>query len=390
MGKQTMRLREFLVRRLFIWLGLWAMFCVIVVFTMGQRDVKAEYTAASALVDDLHGALKQVEPLGNLELQRLRQQLAENKAGQERKETRRELLLLSTMLLLMAAGSGAVVWYSLKPALNRPLQELVQWLGDYEKSERNPSTPAPASPRLQDFKIDELQSIHLSVSQLIHTLEKEQKRSSELLNHVIDVQEKERQTIAQDLHDYFGQSLTSISVNSAFLVKSTQTNTQEAAKAVHDQAQEMMGWLRSSLRELKPHLLLEVSLRDAALDLLDNWARRHGWYVDFSWAPNTPELNLEAPIAVYRTLQEALTNAAKHTQAKNVKVLAGFDSNSTEFILIVENDGVENSNPINPSLGLTGIQQRISSLGGRVRWKVQGNTFVLTCYLPAAGEQNAA
>ncbi len=384
-----MRLRELLVRRLFIWLGLWAVFCVIIVFTMGQRDVKAEYTAASALVDDLHGALNKVEPLGNLELQRLRQQLAEGKAGQERKETRRELLLLGTMLLLMAAGSGAVVWYSLKPALNKPLQELVQWLGDYEKAERNPSTSAPASPRLQDFKIDELQSIHLSVSQLIHTLEREQKRSSELLNHVIDVQEKERQTIAQDLHDYFGQSLTSISVNSAFLVRSTQANTQEAAKAVHDQAQEMMGWLRSSLRELKPHLLLEVSLRDAALDLLDNWARRHGWYVDFAWAPNTPELHQEAPIAVYRTLQEALTNAAKHAQAKNVKVLTGFDSNSMEFILIVENDGVTKSGPTNPSLGLTGIRQRISSLGGRVHWKVQGDTFVLTCYLPMTGEQDA-
>jgi two-component system sensor histidine kinase UhpB len=389
MGKQTMRLRELLVRRLLIWLGLWAMFCVIVVFIMGQRDVKAEYTAASVLVDDLHGALNKVEPLGNLELQQLRQQLAEDKAAQERKETRRELLLLSTMLLLMAAGSGAVVWYSLKPALNKPLQELVQWLGDYEKAERDPSTPRPVSPQHHDFKIDELQSIHHSVSQLIHTLEQEQKRSSELLNRVIDVQEKERQTIAQDLHDYFGQSLTSISVNSAFLVKSTQANTHEAAKAVHDQAQEMMGWLRSSLRELKPHLLLEVSLRDAALDLLDNWARRHGWYVDFAWSANTPELIHEAPIAVYRTLQEALTNAAKHARAKNIKVLAGFDSSSTEFILIVENDGVENSGPISPSLGLTGIRQRISSLGGHVGWKMEGDTFVLTCYLPATGEQSA-
>ena len=389
MGKQTMRLRELLVRRLFIWLGLWAMFCIIVVFTMGQRDVKAEYTAASVLVDDLHGALSKVEPLGNLDLQKFRQQLAENKAGQERQETQRELLLLSTMLLLMAAGSGAVVWYSLKPALNKPLQELVQWLGDYEQAERNPSTPSPAWPQRHEFDIDELQSIHHSVSKLIHTLEQEQKRSRELLNHVIDAQEKERQTIAQDLHDYFGQSLTSISVNSAFLVRSTQTNTQEAAKAVHDQAQEMMGWLRSSLRELKPHLLLEVSLRDAALDLLDNWARRHGWYVDFAWDPDIPTLHQDAPIAVYRTLQEALTNAAKHAQTKNVKVLAGFDSNTTEFILIVENDGVENSDPIGPSLGLTGIQQRISSLGGRVRWNVQSDTFVLTCYLPIAGEQSA-
>jgi len=108
-------------------------------------------------------------------------------------------------------------------------------------------------------------------------------------------------------------------VNSAFLVKSTDSHTREAAQAVHDQAQEMMGWLRSSLRELKPHLLLEVSLRDAALDLLDNWARRHGWYVDFAWDPKAPNLPKEAPIALYRTLQESLNNAARHAHAKMSK-----------------------------------------------------------------------
>ncbi len=97
----------------------------------------------------------------------------------------------------------------------------------------------------------------------------------------------------------------------------------------------MMGWLRGSLSELKPHLLLEVSLRDAALDLLDNWAKRQGWYVDFAWAPNTPPLQKEAPIAIYRTLQEALTNAARHAITKKLKVLAGFDEKMQEFILIV-------------------------------------------------------
>ncbi|HEX4857319.1 MAG TPA: hypothetical protein VFV28_10930, partial [Limnobacter sp.] len=121
-GNQTMRLSELLIRRLLTWLGLWAVACVLVVFSMGRKDVETEYSSASELVDDLHRALEKAEPLGNIELQRLRQQLAETKAEKERRETRRELLLISSMLLLMAAGSGIVVWYSLKPALNRPLQ----------------------------------------------------------------------------------------------------------------------------------------------------------------------------------------------------------------------------------------------------------------------------
>lgn len=382
-----MRLRELLVRRLLSWLGFWALCCVLVVFMMGRLDVKTEYTSASVMVDDLHRALSRVEPLGNLEFELFRQQLAEAKSNQERRETRRELLLTSAMLLLMAAGSGIVVWYSLKPALNKPLQELVQWLGDYEKSDRHIFASDQAPNTQIAFKIDELKSIHDSVLQLIQTLDAEQQKSRRLLNHVIDAQEKERETIAQDLHDYFGQSLTSILVNSAFLVKSTDSYTRDAAQAVHDQTQEMMGWLRSSLRELKPHLLLDVSLRDAALDLLDNWARRHGWYVDFAWDPGTPELPKEAPIALYRTLQEALTNVARHSSAKKVKVLAGFDREKSEFILIVENDGVRSEITISPSLGLTGIRERIGNLNGRVGWSTDKEIFTLTCFLPVEKPQ---
>lgn len=380
-----MRLRELLVRRLLSWLGIWALFCVALVFAMGRLDVKSEYKAASALVDDLHRGLAKMEPLGNLEFQLLRQQLAESKSELERRETRRELLVISAMLLLMAAGSGAVVWYSLKPALDTPLQHLVNWLRNYEEAQRVAKKDMPKPQSHEEFKLDELKKIHDSVSQLISTLEAEQKKSRDLLKRVVDVQERERQTIAQDLHDYFGQSLTSISVNSAFLVKSTDSHTREAAQAVHDQAQEMMVWLRSSLRELKPHLLLEVSLRDAALDLLDNWARRHGWYVDFAWDPKAPNLPKEAPIALYRTLQESLNNAARHAHAKNVKVLAGFDPTASEFVLIVENDGVLSEDGIIPSLGLTGIRERIHNLGGEVHWKTVDNHFVLTCHLPVSG-----
>ena len=390
LGSRLMHLSELLVRRLLAWLGLWAACCVLVVFAMGRLDVKTEYTAASELVDDLHRGLSNAEPLSNIELQRLRQQLAERKAEQERRETRRELYLFSAMLLLMAAGSGVVVWYSLKPALNKPLQQLVQSLRDYEEADRNPDLPLPNLRGAGEFRIEEFKRIHDSVLQLINTLNSEQKKSRDLLNRVVDLQERERQAIAQDLHDYFGQSLTSISVNSAFLIKSTQANTQEAAQAVHDQAQEMMGWLRSSLRELKPHLLLEVSLRDAALDLLDNWARRHGWYVDFAWATNTPTLPKEAPIAVYRTLQEALTNAARHASAKNVKVLAGFDAHKQEFILIVENDGLDKQGPITPSLGLTGIRERMASLQGKVLWNTERDRFVLRCHVPVTRTEHAA
>ncbi|HEX4842807.1 MAG TPA: histidine kinase [Limnobacter sp.] len=377
----SMRLSELLVRRLLMWLGVWALLCIGIVFAMGKHDVKTEYNAASALIDELHMALNQAEPMSNLALQRFRQQLAEKKANQERRETRRELFLIAGMLVFMALGSGAVVWLSLRPSLNKPLLQLVNWLQQHEQRHRTGDPTPIASPIQLDLR--ELQDIHQSTLQLLHTLEQEQTKSRDLLQRVVDLQERERQAIAQDLHDYFGQSLTSISVNSAFLLKNTHAQTHEAAKAVHEQAAQMMVWLRSSLRELKPHLLLEVSLRDAALDLLDNWAKRHGWFVDFAWDTKTVALGPEASIALYRSLQEALTNAARHANTKNLKVLAGFDPAQGDFVMIVENDGLRHAmSKVAPSLGLTGIRERTAALGGQVTWKVTHNVFHLQCRIP--------
>ncbi len=364
------------------WLGLWLILSLTLVFYMGQRDVRREYESALGMVGDLHQSLMRVEPLKQRDLAAIQARLAQGKANLEKIETRRELMVVGLMLLLMAAGSGAVVWYSLRPVLDQPLSDLVAWLKAYETGIRNSNGLKKTLPHIQ---IKELADITDSVNQLIGTLEAEQRRSSELLRHVLNVQEKERQVIAQDLHDHFGQLLTSISVNSAFLMKRTEGPTQECAAAVNEQSQQMMHWLRGSLRELKPHLLLEVSLRDAALDLMENWARRSGWFVDFAWAESVQHLPEAHSVCIFRILQEALTNAARHSQAKRVEVLAGLDAHNGEFVMLVNNDGLQASNlhePITPSLGLTGLRERAQSLGGQTDWRIQAERFELTCRIP--------
>lgn len=377
-----MPLRQLLIRRLISWLGLWLILSMIALFLMGQRDVRREYESAQTMVGELHRSLIRVEPLSQSDLAAIQASLAQGKANLERIETRRELMVVGLMLLLMAAGSGAVVWYSLRPVLNLPLAQLVAWLKNYESGIREPDGLQKALPALQ---VKELAEITDSVNQLITTLESEQKRSSELLRHVLHVQEQERQLIAQDLHDHFGQLLTSIAVNSAFLMKRTEGPALECAAAVNEQSQQMMHWLRGSLRELKPHLLLEVSLRDAALDLMENWARRSGWFVDFAWSDSVQHLPQAHSIGIFRILQEALTNAARHSQAKRVEVLAGLDTQGKQFVMLVNNDGVHPAKPaegINPSLGLTGLRERAQNLGGRTDWQIRGERFELTCHIP--------
>ncbi|HEY1058282.1 MAG TPA: histidine kinase [Limnobacter sp.] len=373
-----MQLQTLLIKRLLIALGLWAVVCGVIVFGMGRQDVTTEYDAAHDLIEDLYSELAVSSGMNPSSHSVLRDQLALRKAEQEKAETRRELLVTSLMLLLMAVGSGVVVWWSLRGALNAPLQQLVDWLKNIEQSSNLHKTDMHAAPQ---FQLTELRNIEDSVRQLLQTLESEQLRNRELLGRVIDMQERERATIAQELHDELGQMLTSISVNSAFLSRHSQGHAQEAAQAIQAEVQKLMLWLRSSLRELKPHLLLEVSLRDAVLDLVDSWSRRKGWFVDFAWANEGEQLTLPQKTALYRVLQEALTNAARHAPSKNVRVLGGLDAQTGEWVVIVDNDQVE-PGPIEPSLGLTGIQERVQHLGGQVKTERSGGQFCLTARIP--------
>ncbi|MCQ8896643.1 histidine kinase [Limnobacter humi] len=373
-----MQLQTLLIKRLLIALGLWAVVCGVIVFGMGRQDVTTEYDAAHDLIEDLYSELAISNGMSPTSHSVLRDQLALRKAEQEKAETRRELLVTSLMLLLMAMGSGVVVWWSLRGALNAPLQQLVNWLKSIETSTDLQTQTTHCTPT---FQLTELQNIQDSVQQLLRTLEDEQLRNRELLGRVIDMQERERASIAQELHDELGQMLTSISVNSAFLSKHSQGHAQEAAQAIQHEVQQLMVWLRSSLRELKPHLLLEVSLRDAVLDLVDSWSKRKGWFVDFAWSHEGETLGLSEKTALYRVLQEALTNAAKHAESKNVRVLGGLDPHTGEWVVMVDNDQVS-AGPIHPSLGLTGIQERVQHLGGQVRTDRSGGQFCLTARIP--------
>ncbi|WP_146106654.1 hypothetical protein [Limnobacter sp. SAORIC-690] len=88
-------------------------------------------------------------------------------------------------------------------------------------------------------------------------------------------------------------------------------------------------------------------------------------------------------------MQEALTNAARHANTKKLKVLAGFDEQAHEFILIVENDGVASSAAVNPSLGLTGIRERMAILQGHVVWAIEEDRFMLRCHIPVVEVNHA-
>lgn len=378
-----MRLNHLLLKRLFVWLGLWLLLCMAVLKSTGQSDVNSEYQNSLKLVQQVQSTLLKNPVQTPESLNNMAQALARDKSAKEHLEARDDFVLTIGMLLLMGLGSAVVVWSSLKPVLDQPLKATLQWLKSYDRE--NKHTAPPPAPAL--IELNQLQS---GIERLIATLQSEQQHSKSLYQRVVKVQEQERQTIAQDLHDHLGQMLTSISVNAAFLTRTTEGNSREAATAIQQQAQDMMTWLRSSLRELKPLLVMDVSLRDATIDLIETWAKRKGWFVDFAWQENIPPLAKDTAVGLFRVLQEGLTNIARHSKARHVKVLAGVDTQSNTLMLVIENDGLEiNSAPVLPSLGLSGIAERLKGLNGQAHWRRQGHSFALECHCPLIPENLA-
>lgn len=225
-------------------------------------------------------------------------------------------------------------------------------------------------------------------ARLWEELLRKQEVQHQLLNSIIGAQEDERKRIARELHDDTSQVLTSIVLGLEGL---------EGEKCLTEEAREKAGRLRvvtSRALEEVHHLALE--LRPSALDdaglvpgitrYLREYAQRNGQEVDFR-STGTDGLRLlpAAETAVFRIVQEALTNVARHAHARGVSVL--LERRGPNLVTVVEDDGcgfqtdVVSSGPLNERLGIAGMSERAALVGGRLTIESQpgqGTTVFVT------------
>jgi signal transduction histidine kinase len=186
------------------------------------------------------------------------------------------------------------------------------------------------------------------------------------LRRVVAGQELERRRLARELHDETGQALTSILLG---------------LKAIEDKDSEEIGRSVAELRELVVETLqdvrrLAVELRPKALDdfglvpalerLAETFAEQTGIRVHLEAALGDARLSAEVETAVYRIVQEALTNVIKHAQAGTVSVV--LTRKGDRVVVVVEDDGrgFDPGRTDDARLGLVGMRERIALVDGRV------------------------
>jgi signal transduction histidine kinase len=222
---------------------------------------------------------------------------------------------------------------------------------------------------------DEIGELAFAFNEMIAALRDKERQRQDLLRKVLAVGEDERKRLARELHDQTGQDLTSLIAGLGALEASAgAAPVSELLARLRELAERTLGGVQDVSRALRPSALDDLGLDAALRRQCDTMGRRFGATVELQsigW-DDAPRVSPEVEIALYRIVQESLTNAARHGRARSVQVL--LQRMTSRVLIVVEDDGVgfdasdwRGLCRARGHLGLLGVEERASLLGGSLR-----------------------
>jgi signal transduction histidine kinase len=197
--------------------------------------------------------------------------------------------------------------------------------------------------------------------------ERAERELRRLSNELVRAQEDERRNISRELHDEVGQTLTALRVELGNLEKLRLGPDQEFREHINDAknlAAETLRSVRNLAAGLRPSILDDLGLEPALEWQAREFSRRTGIPVEVARDGLLPELPDGLRTCLYRVVQEALTNCARHADAHEIRIALRADHD--RLSLTVQDDGRGMPDGLAPAagLGLVGIEERVRELGG--------------------------
>ena len=182
------------------------------------------------------------------------------------------------------------------------------------------------------------------------------------------VAEREKAVLARELHDELGGLLVATKIDVSWLRKRADDGS-EASKLRWERVlrcmDEGLSLKRRIIESLRPTLLDNVGLVAALRWLVDETLRRGGIACEERYPESMPDLSPDARIAVFRVVQECLTNIMKHSKAKSVLITVTADDDALSVIIRDDGVGIDEARIETPqSHGLLGMRHRIEALEG--------------------------
>jgi signal transduction histidine kinase len=212
-----------------------------------------------------------------------------------------------------------------------------------------------------------------------------QRVSRDAMRRVVDAQELERGRLARELHDETGQALTSILLGLKTLEHTIETDQGRAGVAsVRELVVSTLRDVRRLAVELRPAALDDFGLAAALERLVQTHRQDTSVEVDLEIGIGDERLPADVETTMYRIVQEALTNIAKHADATRISILLTRKERAV-VVVVEDNGGGFDPSDANAGLGLTGMRERVTLLSGRLRVEAspdRGTTVAAEVPLP--------
>lgn len=286
--------------------------------------------------------------------------------------TRRLLFLIAIVSLF-----GVIAAISLTIILTKPLLELKDVARAVGRGDFSPRARVRFGDEIGQLgaafnsMVENLDRSRIENAQLLEELKAKEAMRLQLLEEIISAQEDERKRVARELHDETSQSLTSLMVGLKALESvAILPEVREKAAGLRTLSGKILHDVHDLAFQLRPSLLDSLGLAAAIQRLAEDYAEKLGIHIDCQAVGfEGRRLPPATETALYRIVQEALTNVAKHAGAKNVSVILRHGEASV--LAIVEDDGkgvpvaeVMGSAAKDKKLGLFGMEERAALAGG--------------------------
>ncbi len=190
------------------------------------------------------------------------------------------------------------------------------------------------------------------------------------------IREEERTRISREIHDDLGQRLTALKMDLDMLGRDLASGRSEAqAKALRDEMRSTLGLVDATMdavrriaQDLRPDVLDALGLAPALEWLAQDLRRRTGLEVELQSPPQLPKLSDEQTTAIFRIVQESLTNVIRHAKADLARIRIEIDDEALLINVEDNGQGLDDARATDTglSLGLLGMRERASSIGARL------------------------
>ncbi|QQO17354.1 histidine kinase [Bradyrhizobium diazoefficiens] len=228
--------------------------------------------------------------------------------------------------------------------------------------------------KLPRFRSMELAMIGNAVGELGGRLEEATEQRAALTRRLIEIRDDERRALARELHDEFGQNLSAIlafanTIETAGARQNRGNGIAQDARMISQATHHLMASLRDALKRLRNPLPEELGLEASLVNLVDSWRSQSAARptIQLDVRGDLTDISGPAATTAYRVAQECLTNALRHSSAREISLRIERRAGEDDTLLIsVEDDGGGDAERVAQSagFGLTGIRERVTAAGG--------------------------